>query len=200
MGKGVKMVKATKKYLSSPYQRIINFSKKLKKNEEGVVAIEFAFVAIPFFFILFAILELSLVMIADINITHATADTARKVRTNQAGISTVSEFISDVCSQVFFVPDCNSKLKVEVQVYNDFSSVNPTAPINADGDLRDDFMFDLGTQGSVITVRTFLEWDLIAKLPNLNLLTSDNSNNLTLGNMDNGNRLIEGFAIFRNEG
>ena len=163
--------------------------RKFKKNDDGSLAIEFGFIGLPFFMLLFAVLEVSMVFFAEVNITHATGDTARKVRTLQGNVNSVSDFVSDVCAQVLFVPNCSSKLKVEVRVFDNFSTIDSTDPLDNQGDLKDSFVFDLGAPGSVITVRTFLEWDLFANLPDLGL-----------GNMPNGNRLIEGYAVFRNEG
>ena len=181
-------MKQTTNFLSNKFLQFTKLSKLFKKNEDGAVAVEFGFIGLPFFLLLFGILEVAMVFYAEINLTHATNDTARKVRTLQSNINSVDSFVQDVCSKIVFFPDCNGKLKVEVQVYNDFESINPTTPLDDDGELKDSFIFNLGGPGSVITVRTFAEWDLFAKLPDLGL-----------SNMSNGNRLIEGFAAFRNE-
>lgn len=169
--------------------RLLKSIKNFNRNDDGSMIIEFGVIGVPFFLLLFAVLEVSMVFFAEVNITHATGDTARKVRTLQAEINTIEAFKNDVCSQVVFIPQCNSKLKVEVRVFDNFSTIDSTDPLDNNGDVKDNFIFDLGQPGSVITVRTFLEWDLFANLPDLGL-----------GNMPNGNRLIEGFAVFRNEG
>lgn len=160
----------------------------LMSNEDGVVAVEFAFVGLPFLLVSFAILELGLIFMADVNLTHATSDTARKVRTHQSGIDTVDKFIEDVCSNVVFIPKCASKLKAEVKVYNDFASISADSPLNESGSLKDSYVFNKGGPGSIITVRTFYEWEIFASIPNIGL-----------GNLPNGHRLMEGFAAFRNE-
>lgn len=182
-------MRSPSKLFKRAHYQLLRTSRRFKKNDDGSLMIEFGFVGIPFFALLFAVLEVSLVFFAEVNITHATGDTARKVRTLQDSINTIDAFKADVCSQVIFVPNCNSKLKVEVRVFNDFSTIDSTDPLDNNGALKDSFIFDLGQPGSVITVRTFLEWDLFASLPDMGL-----------GNMANGNRLIEGFAVFRNEG
>ncbi len=182
------MITKAKRQIKHLGRRTRRLTRRFKRNQSGVVAVEFAFIGLPFLLLTFAIIEVSFVFMGDINITHATSDTARKVRTGQAGINTVGAFIDDVCSQVVFLPNCNSKLKADVRVYDDFESINKDSALDNDGNLRDDFIFNKGGPGSVITVRTFYEWDLFASLPNLGL-----------GNMPNGNRLVEGFAAFRNE-
>lgn len=162
--------------------------RKFLIREDGAVAIEFAMVGLPFLLLGFAILETALVFMADINLIHATSETARKVRTHQAGIETVEKFVEDVCSKIVFIPNCASELKAEVKVYNNFDSISNDSPLDKDGDLKNNFTFNKGTAGSVITVRTFYEWKLFASLPKIGL-----------SNMENGSRLVEGFAAFRNE-
>jgi len=183
------MSKNISSHLSKLSLRIKQHSNFFKKNEDGVVAIEFALVALPFLLLMFAIFEIAMVFYAEINIAHATSDTARKIRTQQASIQTITEFKNDVCSQILFVPNCTGKLKAEVQVFDDFKSINKTDPLNGQGEVKDNFVFNLGTAGSVITVRTFIEWDLFVKLPKLGLSNMPNNNN----------RLIQGIAVFRNE-
>lgn len=182
------MAKQSSKYFSKKIRRLWHSTKKFHRNQDGTLALEFGILGIPFFILMFAVLETALVFFAEINITHATSETARKIRTQQDNIKTIGDFIDDVCNQVAFFPECKGTLKAEVKVFNDFASVNKTEPIEND-ELKNNFAFDLGEPGSVITVRTFAEWDLFASLPNIGL-----------SNMSNGNRLIEGYAVFRNEG
>ena len=191
------MMRSAVHYLSQKFHQITQLSKLFKKNEDGVVAVEFAFISVPFLIFTFTILEVALVFYAEINLTHATNETARRVRTLQSAISSPQDFVEDVCNRVFFFPDCLNKLKVEVRVHDSFSNINELNPLNGDGELKENFIFNLGGPGSVITVRTFAEWDLIAQFPKF---TIDNKEvAIGLGNMANGNRLVEGFAAFRNE-
>ena len=182
------MMNLAKKYINRNFIRSIKLAQKFKKNVEGVVAVEFAFVGVPFFLLIFGILEISLVFMAEINLAHATADTARKLRTNQAGIDTIDKFKADICSKVVFVPNCLSKVKVEVKTYPDFASIDTTYDLNDDGSLNDNFLFESVPPGSVATVRTFIERELFAKIPDLGL-----------GNLPNNNRLVQGFSAFRSE-
>lgn len=158
------------------------------KQEDGAVAIEFAMVGLPFLLLGFAILETALVFMADINLIHATSESARKVRTNQAGIETVEKFIADVCTKIVFIPNCANELKAEVKVYSNFESISNDSPLGNNGEMKNKYTFNKGTSGSVVTVRTFYEWKLFASVPKIGL-----------SNMDNGSRLVEGFAAFRNE-
>lgn len=182
------MINLSKKKFKRTYIRSLRQVRNFKKDVEGVVAIEFAFIGLPFFLLLFGILEISLVFIAEINLAHATAETARKLRTNQAGIDTVQKFKEDICSKVVFVPNCLSKVKVEVKTYTNFASIDNSVDLKDDGSLDDNFLFQSVPPGSVATVRTFIEWEIFAKIPDLGL-----------GNLPNNNRLVQGFSAFRSE-
>jgi len=177
-----------KKNFSRTYVKSLRLVQKYKKDVEGVVAVEFAFIGLPFFLLIFGILEISLVFMAEINLAHATADTARKLRTNQAGIDTLSKFKEDICSKVVFIPNCISKIKVDVKTYDNFASIDTSYDVNGEGGLNDNFLFQSVPPGSIATVRTFIEWEVFAKIPDLGL-----------GNLPNNNRLVQGFSAFRSE-
>jgi len=51
------------------------------KNREGTAAIEFAILAIPFFMLLFAILELAIVFFINSTLTHSVSEASRQIRT-----------------------------------------------------------------------------------------------------------------------
>ncbi len=182
------MINLAKKNFNRTYIKSLKLVQKFKKDVEGIVAVEFAFIGLPFFLLIFGILEISLVFMAEINLAHATADTARRLRTNQAGIDTLDKFKENICANVVFIPNCISKVKVEVRTYDDFASIDTSFNVTGDGGLDDTFLFQSVPPGSIATVRTFIEWDIFAKIPNLGL-----------GNLPNNNRLVQGFSAFRSE-
>jgi len=51
------------------------------KNKEGTAAIEFAILAIPFFMLLFAVLELAVVFFINSTLNHAVSEAGRQIRT-----------------------------------------------------------------------------------------------------------------------
>lgn len=188
------MIISARKFVQRAYLQTFKCVKSYKKNEDGAVAIEFAIISVPFFMLLFSIIEISLVFIAEINMTQATYETARMIRTQQGGIDTADEFKTEICNRMHVVPNCQSNLQVEVMVHAEFDDVEYGNHLNTEDELRDDFVYQKGGPNSIVTVRTFLEWDLFAQLPNFGL-----GNSFGFSNMANGNRLIQGFAAFRNE-
>jgi len=163
--------------------------RRLHKDESGATAIEFGIVAIPFFALMIAIIEVALVYFANFSLENGVDQAARLIRTGQAqeqGFS-VGQFKESVCEKVAGIYDCVGGLKIDVQRFDDFTGVNLSDPLTGDGELRDDFGYDPGVGGDVVVVRAFYEWNLIAEIPG------------GLGNMPSGGRLLAAVATFRNE-
>jgi len=58
----------------------LRFAKRFRKNEDGATAIEFAFVALPFFALLFGIMELAIVFFINSALVHSTSEAGRHIR------------------------------------------------------------------------------------------------------------------------
>lgn len=97
-----------------------------RRDTQGVTAIEFGFVAVPFLMFIFGIIGLALHFFISTTLEKGLEASARKVRTGQAQTAgmTVQQFQEDVCAEAKFQSgawiDCN-KLKVHMQNSNDFS-------------------------------------------------------------------------------
>ncbi|MNL05911.1 TadE-like protein [compost metagenome] len=136
-----------------------SFARRLLRAREGSVAVEFVFVAIPFFMLLFAILEVGLILVADAVVETAVTDTGRLVRTGQAQMQAVTkeEMLKKFCSQMsVFAGDCPSRAYMDVRVVNSFSNpLDDTDPMYSgafDPGLTD---FKPGKPGDRIMVRVW---------------------------------------------
>jgi Flp pilus assembly pilin Flp len=101
------------------------------RDQEGVTAIEFAFVGPPFLLLLAAIFELGLTLTTQSLLDGAVRDAARLIRTGQVQSqgSPITVFQNLLCSEVSSVisaSDCANKIIFEVQVFSNFSSVSFT--------------------------------------------------------------------------
>ena len=70
-------------------------------------------VAFPFFFMLFAIMEVGLIFVTDSILENATIETGRLIRTGQAANSslTAAQFKTSLCSRMsIFSSDCPSQI------------------------------------------------------------------------------------------
>ena len=163
--------------------------RRLHDDRSGTTALEFAIIATPFFALMLAIIEVSLVFFVNFTLENAVDKASRMIRTGQVQEQGFSEtqFKQTICDNTSAIFNCMTGLKLDVAKYNDFSGVNIPDPLDADGELKSNFGFDPGVAGDVVIVRAFYEWDLIAQLPG------------GLGNMPSGGRLLSATAAFRNE-
>ncbi len=165
--------------------------RRFRRDSRAATAVEFGLVALPFFALLFAILETFLMFFADQVIETATTKGARLIRTGQAqtmGLDAAA-FKTEICAAMNGLFNCDTNLTVDVRTYADFAAVDMGTPIDEDGNLdTDQFIFDAGEGGDIVVVRAFYEWPI-----HTNLL------GLGLANLADGNHLIAAATAFRNE-
>lgn len=177
------------------------------RDERGVTAVEFGLLALPFFSILGAILETSLILLSGQVLDSAVQDASRLVRTGQVQSSamTAGEFKQRVCERLFgLFPSCND-LHVEMQVIDTFGDVDMTPPVKwicdepeagqTEAEAAEECAewtrpesFIPGTGASIVTVQVYYRWPVILPLAGLGL-----------GNLPDGNRLMGAATVFRNE-
>lgn len=146
--------------------------KRLKRDESGTTAVEFAFVAIPFITLLVAIFEIGLMLLATYSLDNAVAQTARLVRTGQAqaGSFDPDQFKTQICERSILLPQCMSVLKIDVQAADapeDLNDVETTDPDTGGVAAGDDLDFTMGNGRQLTQVTAFFEWEYITGFPNL---------------------------------
>jgi len=83
------------------------------KNREGTAAIEFAILAIPFFMLLFAILELAIVFFINSTLTHSVSEASRQIRTgNFQACGSQDKFKELVCANMQGLGNCEKRLRI----------------------------------------------------------------------------------------
>lgn len=97
----------------------------------GATALEFAFVAFPFFSLLFAIIQTSLVMFGAQALQTMTSIGGRKIMTGEMQNKSFADFKTAMCngagmSAMF---DC-SKLMIQVQAFADFNVASSSMVVN----------------------------------------------------------------------
>lgn len=165
------------------------------RDERGVTAIEFGLLAVPFFAIIGAILETSLVFLSGQLLDSAVQDVSRLIRTGQARSTMFSadDFRKNVCERLFgLFGDCKG-LYVEVRSVTNFADIDVKAPINPNCTLNCDAWaepdaFTPGQGSSIMVVEAYYKWPIIINLGGLNL-----------SNLPGGKRLMGAAAVFRNE-
>ena len=130
--------------------------------DDGVVAIEFAMLALPFFALLIGSVEFSLAFAASYMLEGGTVEAARLVRTGEAVDSGDPEtaFKDRLCDQVSFLIPCND-IVYESIVLDSFASASDFAPqYDASGNMVSQG-FSAGASENVVMVRVFYKYEFM---------------------------------------
>ncbi|MEM9841394.1 MAG: TadE/TadG family type IV pilus assembly protein [Pseudomonadota bacterium] len=173
-------------------------------DHRGIAAVEFAMIAIPFFLLIFGLLEVSVLFIMSSVLEHAANEASRQIRTGQfqqAGHTDPSaQFRANIESELFGLLD-GSKVKIDVRTFDSFGNTtgndsqgdsSALAFDTTTGALDDSgFKMNAGAQNQIVVIRVFYEWELM--IPGL----SAPLQNMT--GTAKPTRLIQSTVAFRNE-
>ena len=159
------------------------------RDREGAAAVEFGLMALPFFMLIFAILEVAFMFFIDSSLDSALQMTARQVRTGKAASEhwTLATFKSKLCANMSLAFDCENKLRVRTVEMADFSSVNYVSAVKA-GKISIDESFSAGKSGEYILIQAFLPFDSFLAFAGVDAHT-----------LDDGSYALAAAALFRNE-
>ena len=172
--------------LARRHRRLGRLVARFGRARDGATTIEFAFVAIPFLLLIFAIIELGLVFLVSVTLENAVIDTGRTIRTGEVQTSggTAATFKTAMCAQMSWVgASCSSALSIDVRTFTGFSTTGsalsaakPATPC-----------WDPGGPGSIVLVRAYYNWPLITPLMQTGLQSAG------------GKRMIAAASSFSNE-
>src|SRR5689334_9428988 len=108
----------------------VSRGRSFARDERGVTAIEFGVLALPFFTIVFAILETAMVFFAGQVLDSAVEDASRMIKTGRAQAANyqLSDFRTLMCGYTFNLFDC-SKIRIKIQKISSFSAAELTPTI-----------------------------------------------------------------------
>ncbi|QQR38577.1 TadE/TadG family type IV pilus assembly protein [Devosia rhizoryzae] len=180
--------------LAAPLRRLRRCQKELLADERAVTAIEFGLLGIPFFAVIGAILQTSVIFLASQVLESAVNDAAREIRTGQLQqrSATVETFRTEVCNRLFgLFPDC-AGLHVRVTTVTDFQSATPVPPVDpncrAPCDWTSSERYENPVGGKVVQVQVHYRYPVLLTLGPLGL-----------SNMGDGRRLIGSATVFKTE-
>jgi Flp pilus assembly protein TadG len=156
-----------------------NCFQRFRRNQNGAAAIEFAFVAIPFFALMFAIVQTAMVFFFSQVLETATADSARLILTGQVKSKSLSksDFHQEVCNRVSGLFDC-TKILVDVNVAANFAAANVSKL--QESDLKNNAStWNPGVGGDIVIVRTAYAMPIWVSAWGIGLADSDNQYVLT---------------------
>lgn len=167
------------------------------RDTRGATAVEIGLLALPFFAIIGAILETSMVFLAGQLLDSGVQDVSRLIRTGQAQAAgqNLEKFRTTLCTQLLGLFDCKA-LHIEVQTFNSFSVANISPPIDpkctdkATCEWKADRpeTYTGGAGSTIMVVQVYYKWPVILNFGGLNL-----------ANIPTGERVLGAAAVFRNE-
>lgn len=118
----------------------------------GATAIEFGLVALPFFIVVIGIFEVAFTIVAGLALEKGVEDAARALRTGQiqAAEDPAAEIRNRLCHPLMLFVDCNA-VALDVRTQPNFAGT--TLP-----DSADDYDFDPGGAGQIMTLRVRYVW------------------------------------------
>jgi Flp pilus assembly protein TadG len=160
---------------------VIQKFNNLRKNEDGATAVEFAFLAIPFVYMLVGILEMCLMFAGGTILHGGTGVAGRLVRTGQlqAQADPEAAFRTALCEEVSIFLNCDNIVYEVIDLGEGGFSAGSVAPpkITEDGEMEAG-EFDPGEEGSVILVRASYLYPIVT--PIFSSFLSDAPNNSKL--------------------
>ncbi|MEP1932015.1 MAG: TadE/TadG family type IV pilus assembly protein [Roseibium sp.] len=164
--------------------------KPFAKDKKGVTAIEFAMVGVPFFTILFAIIEVGLVFLVNRMVDNAVISAARMIRTgqNQSESFSADNFAKQVCDHMPPFLCKPERFLVDVQSVDSFAKAPGADSLyDKDGNLKEKHSYQQSNAGDIVVVNVVYKWPMFTSVMNLN-------------DMDHGNeRHLSSTMVFRNE-
>ena len=138
--------------------------RRFRGDRRGSAAVEFAMIATPFFALLFAIIESSIVFFAGQVLETGLQDSSRLLFTHQAQDTgmTQAQYKTDLCNRVSVLMNC-AGIDVDVKFYPAGTSITITDPIDGAGAYDPSGLtYQLPPTGSTATVvaRAFYRWPL----------------------------------------
>jgi Flp pilus assembly protein TadG len=155
---------------------------RLIRSRDGAAALEFAILAIPYFMVIFAIVETFVAFSAEQLLSNAVNEVARQIRTGQItyGLNrdtdkTEEEFRQLFCDEISILMRCSEteavkpeQLYLDVQTFTDFSKMPTGIPKVSNDDFADldteKFIYNPGGPKTINMVRAFYRWKITADI------------------------------------
>ena len=181
--------------------RLLGSLRRLRRQEEGSTAIEFAIVSTPFLMFIFGLVGVAFYFFIMSSVEKGMDQASRLVRTGQAVTQkmTVDQFKQAICDNAGKWVKCD-RLQLFVSniahtaTYSEWASVTPHSCVSQNQTLQSDLKGSdyiaiySGAASDVVIVTACYKWDFAARIPFLRL-----------GNMSDGSLMMQSLTAFRSE-
>lgn len=152
--------------------------RKLRKSSDGAAAIEFAILAIPYFMIIFAIIETFIAFTGEQLVSNAVETMSRKLRTGQITYKVdattdkeADQFRQLFCDEIAIMITCSTteaktpqKLFIDARTFTKFEDMPSSVPVK-NGDLDTSaFKYEPGGPGTINMLRAYYKWQVMTDL------------------------------------
>lgn len=168
--------------------------RRFGRAREGMAALEFAIVVLPFFLLTIGLAEISMIGFAQTSLDFAVSETARQIRTGQAqmGGLTEGEIQERLCDEVnnFVVLSCDGNLFLDVNRFDSFvDAENGVQNPIQDNEFQDPgFQYNPGAPSDIVVVRAYYRWEIMTPMFEP-----------VFSNVSHGQRILVSTMMFRNE-
>jgi len=165
------------------------FQKDFRRNQDGVTAVEFSLVGLPFIFMVIGIVEMALMFTAQSLLEASTSEAARQIRIGAVQQGGGEVMFQDALCEFAdaFIP-C-PEIQYQVVSMDSFQDIEDLPPpsFDDDGNLEDQD-FDPGGVSDVVMIRTAYNYPIKTPLMQL-ALTNDSS----------GKRILMSTVVLKTE-
>jgi Flp pilus assembly protein TadG len=153
-----------------------DIARRIRRREDGVTAVEFALVAPVFMFLVFAILETSLMYVVATVMQGEVALTTRIIRTGQLQQEddAIAAFRDSLCENLDNVLDCDNVI-IDVRTFDDFGEIDLDDFVDEDGNASGN-QFTPGSAGEIVVVRVAYQYNIVTPYLDEFLPTDANGN------------------------
>jgi len=184
--------------------KISGFGRRFRRNCDGVTAVEFGIVALPFLLFVLGTMAVGLQFFTINALDNAVDNAARKIRTGEAqraGMK-LSDFKDLVCKSggYYIEKDCE-KIFIHVQSAGDWAAIDPRAcasngKMTAQSNMTADLVESSGGSEQVVLVTACYDWQLPITFPTLQYMLMRPADGVAL---ESGGSLVQSVATFRTE-
>jgi pilus assembly protein Flp/PilA len=178
----------------APRSRVVRLFARFGRRQEGATAVEFALIAVPFFMLMFAIIEVTMLFWTAQAMEAAVANASRVLLTGQAltkypnSATALASFKNDICARVTVLINCQDNVQVDVRSYASFATANAAATVSGGNLDTSAFAYQQPGPQQIYLVRAVMAYPLYVPIWSQGL-----------ANLNGNKRAIVATTAFRTE-
>jgi Flp pilus assembly protein TadG len=168
--------------------RLLKTKKRFGAAEDGVAAVEFALVVMPFIMVLGVVLETGVMMFTEYTLQASVQQAARLMRTGQAQATgmTATAFKTEICKTASIVMNCSSGVTVYADSAASFAALKAKLPASLNIGAQADgtpsaASYKCGAPLEAVGVVATYDWKFIFPFMGFNANTADTSKKRLVG-------------------